>query len=365
MVLRFPAEVLRQRLQRFQDELKAKEIDAAMIRTLSSFAYLAGVKWLRPSLLIPAEGEPVVFVAKGEEDGFREASWIGNVVTFSEGGDLMTKVSSAIRKAGYKVVGLEYGVERDAYILFYEMFKRLNPGVKVVDVGPILAEMRSIKDQYELEAVRKAGKIASKAVEAALESVRVGASETEIAAEAYAELLRMGSEKPVVYVNAGPQPRVHAEPFRDAKVEEGTFVNVTIGADYDWYYANISRSVFIGQPGEKARKAIKCIDEAYEYAMSETRGGVKFMDVIMGLDEIYSKYGFLEERVVGYAHGVGLQVEEYPITTIVPKHRFARVQPGIALAMIHSPLMLKGLGQVKLEDTFIVGSDGRLEKVTG
>ncbi|MCD6369620.1 MAG: hypothetical protein J7L38_07490 [Thermoproteales archaeon] len=57
----------------------------------------------------------------------------------------MAKVSGSVREGGYKVVGIEFGIERDAYILFYEMLKRLNPGVKVVDVYPITAEMRMIK----------------------------------------------------------------------------------------------------------------------------------------------------------------------------------------------------------------------------
>ena len=40
-----------------------------------------------------------------------------------------------------------------------------------------------------------------------------------------------------------------------------------------------------------------------------------------------------------------------------------RVKPGMVLAMIHSPILLPGLGQVKREDIFIVREDG-LERVT-
>ena len=58
---------------------------------------------------------------------------------------LLAKVSKIIRERKYRKIGLEYGVERDAYILFYEMFKRLNPHVKVVDISEIIADMRMIK----------------------------------------------------------------------------------------------------------------------------------------------------------------------------------------------------------------------------
>jgi len=36
----------------------------------------------------------------------------------------------------------------------------------------------------------------------------------------------------------------------------------------------------------------------------------------------------------------------------------------MVIAFIHAPIMLKGLGQVKKEDTFIVSRDGTLERVT-
>ncbi|WP_297523488.1 aminopeptidase P family N-terminal domain-containing protein, partial [Thermococcus sp.] len=82
----------RGRLERFQELLQENDIDGAVIRTLSSFIYFTGTKWLRPSLLIPAEGEPVVYVVKGEAELFRERSWIENVVEFQRVEDLMAGV---------------------------------------------------------------------------------------------------------------------------------------------------------------------------------------------------------------------------------------------------------------------------------
>ena len=355
---RFPKEILYNRLKRFQEKLKEKNIDAAMIRTLSSYAYFTGIKWLRPALLIPAEGEPVVFVANGEEEGFMEKSWLDNIVTFREGGDLMRKVSGLIRDKGYRVVGLEYGVERDAYILFYEMFKRLNPQVEIVDVSPILDDMKMIKDKYELEAIKAAGEKARRVFNGIDEIVKPGLSETEIAGEIYRMLYSLGSEQPQVYVNAGPYPRIHGEPFHDNRVLENTFVTIVVGADHNGYYVNKSTSIYIGEPNSKAKKIIECMEKAYDKARELTRPGVRFIDVMKELDKIYEAYGLKEYRVEGYAHGVGLKIEETPITTIVPKHRFIVVKENMVLAYIHAPIVVNGLGQVKFEDTFIITREG-------
>ncbi len=363
-MMRFPEHILKQRLSRLKEELARRGIDAIMVRTRSTFTYLTGTKWLRPALLVPVDGEPIAFIAKNEEEGFLERTWIRSIVTYTDGGDLMAKVSGTIRGYGYKVMGLDYSLDRDAYAVFYEMFRRLNPTVKVVDVGQMIMEMRMIKDEHELNAIRQAGRIAVRAMERVLSAIEEGVSETDIAAEAYSVLYRQGSEEPHVYVNIGPNPRIHAEPFRDNIARKGVFVTVTIGADYNWYYANMTRIIFVGEPEGIARRAIECTDEIYSAAKELTKGGVKFIDIMKKLDKIYAKYELVDHRVIGYVHGVGLQIEETPITTILPRDRFMQVKPGMAIALVHAPIVLKGYGQVKREDTFIVREDGILEPVT-
>ena len=364
LTLRFPRDILMHRLRKFQTLIKEKNIDAVMLRTLSSFIYFTGIKWLRPALLIPADGDPIAFVANGEEEGFLEKTWIKDVITYAEGGEVMAKVSGRVREEGYRVVGLEFGIERDAYILFYEMFKRLNPKVKVVDVSELIYELRMIKDNYELDSIRKAGEIASKAMEHVLSVIRIGMSETEIAAEIYHKLYNYGCEEPHVYVNVGPHPRIHSEPMRDNTVKDGVFVTIIIGADYNHYYTNMARTIYIGKPNDKAEKALKCMDDVYDLAHKLTKAGVKPVDVMKEIEKIYAKHGLLSHRVKGYLHGVGLQVEEPPITTIVPKHRFIELKTGMVVAFVHAPTLIKGLGQVKKEDTFIINARGEPEKVT-
>ncbi|HDN75715.1 MAG TPA: aminopeptidase P family protein [Acidilobales archaeon] len=354
--------VFESRLRRFQELLKMRGIDAAMIRVLSTFTYFTGTRWLRPALLIPSEGDPVLFVAKGEEEGITERTWVKNLEIFSEGGELMRKVSGLIRRMGFKTIGLEFGIERDAYIIFYEMFKRLNPHVRVIDISDMIYELRMVKDSYEIENIRIAGAIAAKVMEKVRNSIKLGMSETEIAAEAYYHAYRLGSEQPKVYVNIGPNPRVHSEPFRDIKIRKGVAVTVILGIDYSSYYVNVSRTFLLGV-NDLGRKALECMKNAYELARKLTRPGIKPVNVMNSLDNVYKEYGFLDNRVLGYLHGVGLQVEELPITTIIPKHRFMALREGMVVAFIHAPLMIKGLGQVKEEDTFILTSRG-IEQVT-
>lgn len=353
-------EIFKRRLERFQERLRENEIDGAVIRTLSSFIYFTGTKWLRPALLIPAEGDPIVYVVRGEEKLFKRKSWIEDVVEYQKVEDLMAGVVGWIHRNGMNRVGLEFGVERDAYLLFLKVFERLNPGIEIVDVFGITMNMRMIKDEWELENIRKAGKIAQKGMKAAEDVIKPGMSELEIAANIVRELMLNGSEDPKVYVST--TPRAHAEPFRDLKVPENGVVTVVIGADWNHYYANMARTFVVGDPGERVRRAIEVKEEAYNLAIEETRIGIPLASIEKKLTSFFKERGFGDAYLAGYTHGVGLLIEEPPITTIVVPQRATKVQENMVLAIIHPPLMISE-GAIKHEDTYLVRKRG-LEKVT-
>ncbi|WP_048147948.1 M24 family metallopeptidase [Palaeococcus ferrophilus] len=353
-------EIFRRRVERFQDAMREKGIEGAVIRTLSTFIYFTGTKWLRPSLLIPAEGEPTVYVVKGEADLFRQKSWIEDVREFQRVEDLMAGVVTWIHSNGFQTVGLEFGIERDAYLIFLKLFQRLNPTVEIVDILDLTMGLRMIKEEWELDNIRKAGKIAQKGMKVAEEVITPGKSELEIAAEVVRELMLNGSEDPKVYVST--TPRAHAEPFRDLKVKENGVVTVVIGADWNNYYANMARTFVLGDPGERVRKAIAVKEEALEMALKETRVGVSLASVEKKLANFFRERGFGDAYLAGYTHGVGLLIEEPPITTIVVPQRASKVQENMVLSVIHPPLMIPE-GAIKHEDTYIVRKEG-LEKVT-
>ncbi|WP_456320823.1 M24 family metallopeptidase [Palaeococcus sp. (in: euryarchaeotes)] len=353
-------EIFKRRLERFQERLRENGIDGAVIRTLSSFIYFTGTKWLRPALLIPAEGDSIVYVVRGEEKLFKRKSWIEDVVEYQKVEDLMAGVVGWIHRNGMNRVGLEFGVERDAYLLFLKVFERLNPGIEIVDVFGITMSMRMIKDEWELENIRKAGKIAQKGMKAAEDVIKPGMSELEIAANIVRELMLNGSEDPKVYVST--TPRAHAEPFRDLKVPENGVVTVVIGADWNHYYANMARTFVVGDPGERVRRAIEVKEEAYNLAIEETKIGIPLASIEKKLTSFFKERGFGDAYLAGYTHGVGLLIEEPPITTIVVPQRATKVQENMVLAIIHPPLMISE-GAIKHEDTYLVRKRG-LEKVT-
>ena len=96
------------------------------------------------------------------------------------------------------------------------------------------------------------------------------------------------------------------------------FVTVVLEADYNSYYANTARTVYLGRTSSLAEKALKCMNEVYDMALKLTKPKTRFINVIRELNKVYGKCDLKEHRVIGYTHSVGLQVEKPPITTILP-----------------------------------------------
>jgi len=354
---------LKGRVERFQELMKQNNIDAVMVRTLSSFMYFTGIKWLRPALLIPAAGDPIMFIFKYEAEEFMKKSWIENVKTYVKAEELMKEVSGTIRKSGYKRVGFDYSVERDSYVLFFELFKQLNSQVEVVDVHALIMQLRMVKDKEEIECIRKASRIVEAGLRKAIDTVDVGKTELEVAAEVLGEMMKRGSENPHVYVTTGPNPRIHAEPRNWVKIESGDTVEVVLSADYNGYYSNLTRTVFLGGLQAEKRKVFEVFMEVHQTAEENLKSGIQLIEIEKLLRDLIKDRGYGDYYVTGFTHGIGLLTEEDPITTIVAPHRRYKAVENMVLASVHAPITVPGVGTVKLEDTYVVGTE-KSERLT-
>jgi Xaa-Pro dipeptidase len=349
--------VTEERIRRFQALMKSDHIDASMIRTVSSFTYFTDVMWLRPGLIIPAEGDPIAFIPTHEVKNFIEKSCIKHVAPYGGVDELMRGISTTIRNNRYRKVGFDISVERDAYELFFHMFKNLNPKTEIVDVHSLIMQLRMIKDATEIECIRHAARTTDKAMETAFNSIKVGASELDVAAEAIYTMMKNGSEHPHVYVNTGPVPRLHAEPRFDVKVGAEDVVTITVAADYRNYYSNETRTYIPpGAPKEKLN-ALQTLNEIRSSIKGKLKPGVVLNTIEEEIGKTLSTQSYADYYVKGFTHGVGLLVEEDPITTIIIPHRRQVLKENMVIAAIHAPLAIPGIGAIKTEDTFLVTSN--------
>ena len=237
-------------------------------------------------------------------------------------------------------------------------------GLDLVPRRGLVEELRAIKDEGELDALRRAGRITDQAYGRLAEEPFVGRTERDLAwrmEELFHELGAEGSAFPPVVAAGANGARPHAEPGEHA-IERGLTVVIDAGCVVEGYSSDCTRTFATGElPGELARAYEVCLD-AQEAALEAVRAGANARAVDSVARDRIAAAGLGEAFGHGLGHGVGLLVHEAPrLSQLSPEDEtladgnVVTVEPGI---------YLEGLGGVRIEDLVVV-RDGDPEVLTG
>ncbi|RLG91897.1 MAG: aminopeptidase P family protein [Candidatus Hecatellales archaeon] len=220
----------------------------------------------------------------------------------------------------------------------------------------ILLNLRKIKDFEEVKMLRKACRIADKAMKTAIEFLRAGVREYEVAAEAEYTMRRMGAEEVAfkTIVASGFRSSFPHAGNTNKKVRSGEAVVIDLGAKFLGYNSNLTRTVFVGKPANLQKKVYKTVLEAQTKALKNIRVGMVGWEADLLARKIVMEKGYGEYFIHGLGHGIGLEVHEPPTLSTKSKEKLEKmnvftVEPGIYLP--------KKFG-VRIEDTVLLTEDG-------
>ena len=150
------------------------------------------------------------------------------------------------------------------------------PGAKIVDAHQAISSMRLRKDAGEIESLRRAITLSETALEATLKHVRVGSTEREIQSLLIREMYAAGAEdlafSPIVVAGAqAAEPHGHSGDYR---IRAGDTLLFDFGATADGYNADITRTVFVGEPDADARALYETVHAANKLGREFARPGV-------------------------------------------------------------------------------------------
>ncbi|RLI12291.1 hypothetical protein DRO33_02830, partial [Candidatus Bathyarchaeota archaeon] len=268
---------VRDRLKKARGLVSKLGLSALLISRPSNITYFTG--FIGGSrLLVPGEGEPTIFVG-GVDLTAAEEHFSGTGVAVRHiklGEKLDDVVLGALRELGPGVLGFD-----ELPLKSYLRFSRELGQGRLRDVGDEVWALRKAKDGRELEAIRKACEIASRALEIVPEILRPGLSELELAGGLERELRRAGSEAHPfqVIVASGPNSALpHARPS-DRRLEEGDLVVIDLGATYHGYVSDMTRTFVVGSASKEQEKAYELVLRAQREGIMALRAGVRACDV--------------------------------------------------------------------------------------
>ena len=264
----------------------------------------------------------------------------------------MKLLNDAIADFGVTVLGYEENYLTVAELMGYE--KNLN--AKLVPFNKGIYSFRGVKEDWELELMRKAQAITDKAFSEVITRLKAGMTELELQAELIYCLYKNGATglafDPIVV--AGPNTSLPHGVAGSRVIAEGDFVTMDFGASYMGYCSDMTRTVAVGFATEEMKKIYNTVLEAQLAGLAASRAGVPGKDVDGAARKVIADAGYGEYFGHGYGHSLGLEIHEAPN----PNVRNEEGMPAGAVASAEPGIYLPGKFGVRIEDTCIFREDG-------
>ena len=184
------------------------------------------------------------------------------------------------------------------------------------DVSPLLDELRWVKTPYEIERLRRSGKMGAEATAEAIRATRPGMYEYEIAAAAQYVSTRLGADGDAFppIVPSGPlTPIVHYMENR-RQMQAGEMVYMDYGSDWEYYTSDITRTWPVsGRFTAEQEKMYRCVLEARNAIIAAMKPGATLTALKDAAEQVYARHGYRNEflgtgRYIG--HFVGIAVHD-------------------------------------------------------
>ncbi|MCD6401827.1 MAG: aminopeptidase P family protein [Anaerolineales bacterium] len=350
------------RQHRLNALLLKNNIDALVLNPTPTLPFLTGLHFHlmeRPIIAIFKPDYPIVFIIPQlESQKFAVVDDYPYIVFKYQEKPITWEIAfiDAFKHLGMnsKTVGIEPTGLR---FLEYEFIGKAAKDIRLVSAAEIIAELRSIKSEDEIVAMRKAANIAQIALINTLPIVKPGITEKTIASELTVQLLRAGSEPQVPFfpiVSGGPNSaNPHAVPS-DRPIQEGDLLVIDWGARVNGYCSDITRTFAIGQVEEELKRIGKVVFQANQAARETVKPGVLASDIDLAARNVIRDAGYGQFFTHRTGHGLGLEGHEAPFIRddnplIMETGMTFTIEPGI---------YLPNRGGVRIEDDIVITERG-------
>jgi Xaa-Pro aminopeptidase len=340
---RMNAAIIQQRLRRIREQFRNKGLDAMVLTQPVDVTYVTAFSGEDSWAAITRTAVYLITDSRYTEQAGQECP----LATVIERKDPMTQAAGQLFKKlrSVKVIGVEKSVSIG---VFQTLKKTVAGSLRAVD--GIVAEPRSIKDAFEIAAIRAAADIAADAFARTLPAVQLGITECELAAILDLHIRTLGSRNSFDTIVAfGPNAsRPHHQPTL-RKLKRRDTVLVDFGARHTGYCSDITRCLVVGRPTAEYRRAYEVVEQAQRAAIEAIRAGAELAEIDARARAVIREAGF---PVYGHGtgHGLGLEVHEAPMLREKAKGKLRAGQ----IITIEPGIYIPGELGVRIEDDILV-----------
>ncbi|HKC74468.1 MAG TPA: Xaa-Pro peptidase family protein [Chloroflexota bacterium] len=343
----------RGRMARAQEAMGAQGLDWLLVAASADLTYLTGLRMQQgdrlTALLLPATGAGTLLVPALEAAALDQSALPAPLLTWPDGTDPLALIVE--RLSGAPMVGVSESLwARD----LLPLLERL-AGTRVTTATPVLRPLRLIKDEAEINLLRRAAQAADRVFERITSVGLEGRTEIEVAGRLNDLLVDEGHDAPAfTIVASGPHgASPHHEPGHRS-IARGDLVVLDFGGTIDGYYSDITRTLAVGEPGPEVRAAYEAVRAAQEIGVQAVRPGATTGAVDRATRNSLEQAGYGPYFVHRTGHGLGLEVHEPPYLVSGDE---TVLQPGMVFS-VEPGVYLPGRFGVRIEDIVVVTPDG-------
>ncbi|MEG0283469.1 MAG: aminopeptidase P family protein [Erysipelotrichales bacterium] len=334
------------------DIIIKNDLDGVFVTSLINIRYLSSFTGSDATVLITKDKKYIFVDSRYYEQA--TAQCIGFNVILITNVDLLFKLNDTIEENNIKNLGFEQdNMLYESYAYFKQQLK--------ADLKPIsLKKVRMVKNQEEIDTIKKAIEITDDAYDYILEFIKIGMSEMQIANELNKFILDQGAtgmsfETIVASGKRGSMPHGVAS---DKLIEENDFVTIDFGVFYNGYCSDMTRSFVVGtNPDKELVKIYNVVKEAQQLACDNIKPGMKASEVDAIARNYIKEQGYGEYFNHGLGHSIGLEIHELPYVSptsheILETNQIITIEPGI---------YIPELGGIRIEDDVLITKDGAIQ----
>lgn len=335
---------MNKRIEKLKNKMRENQVDECILTDFYNLKYFVsctihtGERVL--ALLVSQSSQPILFVnelfhAKESEDY--------EVVYYNDIHDPIEKIADCLKG---RVVGIDNNW--NAGFLLRLMRKYSADYVSATD---LTAQIRCIKDEEELENMRRASLLNDEVMHRIKPYLKLGVTEMEI----YDRLIQLFKEvshgpvsfEPIVAfgVNGG-DPHHESD---DTVLREKDAVTIDMGCYYNGYCSDMTRT-FLQHNNPELEKIYEIVKKANKSAEAGIRVGMPLKDVDKIARDIITEAGYGPYFTHRLGHGIGIEVHEpYDVSSsdevLVQEGMCFSCEPGI---------YVPDVGGVRIEDLVMI-----------
>lgn len=374
--LNFTREEFASRIARTREAMAKAGIEMLIVSDPSNMNWLTGYdgwsSYVPQCVVLPIDKDPIWYGRKMDVPGARLTTWLAeSQIHYYPESFIFSSVRHPYDHLTGVLQGLGYdraktiGVEMDNY--FYsanqDVLLRTALGAeKFRDATGLVNWLRGVKSAQEIEYMRIAGRIVSKAHERMFEVCAPGVRKNEVAAELFHALTEgidgyagdYSAFMPII--PSGADCSAPHLTWDDKPMQKGEGTYFEFAGTYKRYHVPLCRTIFLGKPTQEFLDAEKATLEGMDIALEFVKPGNTCHDIATAWVGVLAKYGIEKTSRSGYAVGVSYPPDWGERTMSIRPGDMTVLKPGMTFHFM-TGLWLEDMG-FECTETLLVTETG-------